>query len=393
MALKLARLETTAFMIREGVKGLLGRPRMEVPADLDDTLDNVLGAPPAPNSDEPDADAEHRARTEKKAALAEIYAAPLSVLNGPAGTGKTTLINALVSRPEIRAGRVLLLAPTGKARVQLQQKAVFEAQTIAQFLSRYDRYDSDTGKYLIAPDKPKPPRYNTVVIDESSMMTEEQLAAVLDALMIPDRLVLVGDPRQLPPIGPGRPFVDLITKLTAAQEVPRFPRVIPGYVELTELRRQQGEIRDDLKLAAWFSGDEIPPGFDEVWHQLRAGTPMDNLGAVSWDGRRPADVIDDALASELAISTEGSSAGFAMSYGGQRNEKGIAFPKGSGGAASHAEDWADFVADSRLCLGNSGDQPSPQAEIPPTCARPGAASPSPPHDSPPYRRRTDRLRR
>ena len=338
-ALKLARLETTAFLIREGTKELLRRPRKEAPADLDATLDDVLGAPPLPDSDDADDDAERRARAEKNAALAEIYAAPLSVLNGRAGTGKTTLIKALVSRPEIRRGRVLLLAPTGKARVQLQQKAGFEAQTIAQFLNRYDRYDGETNKYLIATGKPKPPRYNTVVIDESSMLTEEQLAAVLDALMFPDRLILVGDPRQLPPIGPGRPFVDLITKLTAAQEIPSFPRILPGYAELTELRRQQGEVRDDLKLAAWFAGDEIPPGFDEVWDELRAESPMNSLAAVRWNGRRPAEVIDTVLANELSISQEDSSAGFETSYGGQRSEKGIAFPKGGSGAASRAEDW------------------------------------------------------
>ncbi|MCU1495932.1 MAG: exonuclease, partial [Acidimicrobiaceae bacterium] len=336
-ALKLARLETTAFLIREGVKELLRRPRAEAPADLEATLDDVLSGPPTGGSD--DADAELRARAEKKAALAEIYAAPLSILNGRAGTGKTTLIRALVARPEIRMGRVLLLAPTGKARVQLQQKARFEAQTIAQFLSRYDRYDGDSGKYLIASGKPKPPRYNTVVIDESSMLTEEQFAAVLDALMIPDRLILVGDPRQLPPIGSGRPFVDLITRLITAQEVPSFPRILPGYAELTELRRQQGEVRDDLKLAAWFTGDEIPPGFDEVWDNLRAGSPMSNLAAVSWSGRRPAEVIDAVIADELSISAADSSAGFETSYGGQRSEKGVTFPKGSHGAAPRAEYW------------------------------------------------------
>jgi hypothetical protein len=336
-ALKLARFETVAFLIREGVKELLRRPRKEPPADLDVTLDNVLDASPEPSSR--DDETEHRAREEKKAALAEIYSSPLSVLNGRAGTGKTTLIRALVSRPEISRGRVLLLAPTGKARVQLQQKAKFEAQTIAQFLSRYDRYDGDTGKYLIGTSKPKPPRYNTVIIDESSMLTEEQLAAVLDALMFPDRLILVGDPRQLPPIGPGRPFVDLITWLIGERNIPGFPRVLPGYAELTELRRQRGEIRDDLKLAAWFAGDEIPPGFDEVWDELRAGTPMPSLAAVSWNGRRPPEVIDAVLASELGISDENPSADFEASYGGQRGGKGITFPKGSHGAAPHVEDW------------------------------------------------------
>jgi hypothetical protein len=178
-----------------------------------------------------------------------------------------------------------------------------------------------------------------VVIDECSMLTEDQLAAVLDALIAPDRLILVGDPRQLPPIGAGRPFVDLITKLTTTYDVPRYPRVASGYAELTELRRQRGEVRDDLKLAAWFSGDEIPQGFDEVWHQLRSEAPMRSLSAISWNGRRPDAVVDSILASELNFNTADPTAEFEISYGGQRNGEWVQFKKGPHGAASHAEDW------------------------------------------------------
>ncbi len=55
--------------------------------------------------------------------------------------------------------------------------------------------------------------YKTVVIDESSMLTEEQLASVLAAVKGVERLVLVGDDRQLPPIGAGRPFHDIVSHL------------------------------------------------------------------------------------------------------------------------------------------------------------------------------------
>ena len=64
---------------------------------------------------------EERARTEKAAILKELAESRLSVLIGGAGTGKTTLLALLCKSPQIRNGGVLLLAPTGKARVRMSQ--------------------------------------------------------------------------------------------------------------------------------------------------------------------------------------------------------------------------------------------------------------------------------
>ncbi|MEV1249502.1 AAA family ATPase [Nonomuraea sp. NPDC049750] len=328
-AYKLARLELVAHVIRSVVDGQFARPRQPVPKDLADALDRVL----AEYESETDPEAEERGRSEKKAALAELFSAPLSVLNGRAGTGKTTLIRALAAHEKIRSRGVLLLAPTGKARVQLQTKARHPAQTIAQFLTRHGRYRDDTRSYVLAPDKPKAQLYGTVVVDEASMLTEEQMAALLDALPIPDRLILVGDPRQLPPIGAGRPFADLIHRLAPPPGSVSFPRVAPGYTELTELRRQRGQVRDDLMLAAWFSGDPIPPGFDEVWERLRAGTPLETLAAVPWTASRALDVLDRTLAEEQSIADSKS---FEISYGGELNGPWVNFRKG---AAASCENW------------------------------------------------------
>lgn len=334
-AFKLARLETTARIIRQALETQLGRPRITPPEDLAGSLDQAL---PPMTDDDP---AELRARREKRAALAELFAAPLSVLNGRAGTGKTTLVKALVSREEVKAKGVLLLAPTGKARVQLQTKVGqgYEAQTLAQFLGKYQRYDAATGTYLTRSGRSRAPRVGTVVVDECSMLTEEQLASLLDALIPPDRLILIGDPRQFPPIGAGRPFVDLITRLTADADMPRFPRVADGYAELTELRRQQGEVRDDLMLATWFSGDEIPQGFDEVWQRLRTGQTMESLAAVPWGTARHSEVIDRVLAQELDVTGPDASGQFEMSYGGRYDGAWMKFPTGAGGAAEKSESW------------------------------------------------------
>ena len=145
------------------------------------------------------------ARLEKAAALKVLYASRISVLVGSAGVGKSTLIKALCRIDPVVDRGVLLLAPTGKARVRLEQASGMagRGQTVAQFLHSLQRYDGITGRYYINPDAPRSSSNKTVVIDECSMLTEEQLAALLDALKGVERLILVGDPRQLPPIGAG----------------------------------------------------------------------------------------------------------------------------------------------------------------------------------------------
>jgi ATP-dependent exoDNAse (exonuclease V) alpha subunit len=122
------------------------------------------------------------------------------VLIGAAGTGKTTLLKFLCHAAPVKQRGVLLLAPTGKARVRLQQATEVEARTLAQFL-RPHRYDETTQTYRVIGDVERSSSCKTVIVDEASMLTEDMLAALLDALSGVDRIVLVGDPSQLPPDG------------------------------------------------------------------------------------------------------------------------------------------------------------------------------------------------
>ncbi|KPC61306.1 AAA family ATPase [Streptomyces chattanoogensis] len=304
--------------IRAAVRRLRDSTPHAVPKDLEATLATVLGEPDGGAEDHA---AEIRARREKAAALKELYRSPLTVLNGPAGTGKTTLVKALARRPEITDGGLLLLAPTGKARVQLEQKADHPAHTLAQFLSRSQRYDGMHGRYLTTGEHSTRERFGTVVVDEASMLTEDMLAALLDALILPQRLILVGDPRQLPPIGAGRPFVDIERRARQDHAPARWPRVAPGWAELTMLRRQRGETgaREDLLLARWFSGDELMEGSDEVWAQLRRGDRLKHLRAVAWDGRSAAQVLDQVLSEEFEVTGGDAGLSFAYSYGATKN--------------------------------------------------------------------------
>ena len=292
-----------------------------------------------------------RARQEKAAALEELHRSRISVLMGPAGTGKSTLIKALCRIGPVIDGGVLLLAPTGKARVRLEQASGMagHGKTVAQFLHGLRRYDGSTGRYYINRDAPRSSANKTVVIDECSMLTEEQLAALLDALKGVDRLILVGDPRQLPPIGAGRPYVDIVEYLKPDNIDSMLPRVAPGYAELTVTMRQQAtgaEKRLDVLLADAFSGYPQDPGADEVWHSVSAGkTPFVKL--VRWNQPdQLQELLMDELIGELQLASEDDEVRFEASIGGVTSEydgqTNVFFNsryKNRPGASEKAEQW------------------------------------------------------
>ena len=244
-------------------------------------------------ADASDPETEELARFEKAKALEEIYRSRFSVLIGPAGTGKTSLLTALLSLPSVAAGGALLLAPTGKARVQMQRRANnAQAYTLAQFLLAFGRYDTLTGAYRVTDDANRERGFKTVVIDECSMLTEDQLAATLDAIETTavERLILVGDPRQLPPIGAGRPFVDIVRYLNDDHAI-ADSKAPAGYAELKIVRRQTeqsvaaGQLpaaRDDIILSRWFGGEAPDPGADEAWDRLANGKSI-GIRAVRWE--------------------------------------------------------------------------------------------------------------
>lgn len=145
----------------------------------------------------------------------EIFGQPLCVLAGEAGTGKTTVVSALIrgiERTEGEGTPFQLLAPTGKAAERLREKTSRrgETATVHSFLAKRGWLNDNMtfkrhgGKVEDA--------ISTYVIDESSMLSLELTAALFRAIDWNSvrRLILVGDPSQLPPIGRGRIFADVI---------------------------------------------------------------------------------------------------------------------------------------------------------------------------------------
>ena len=286
LAVQLKRYRTIGAVVRKQVLGRVSGQRHVVDRDWQALIDKEFG----PFSEEE----EHRARHEKAAAIKEMAESRFSVLAGPAGAGKTSVLGILCSQPEIRAQGVLLLAPTGKARVRMQELAgqgTDSAMTVAQFLYQHGRYDTWSGRYHLS-DRPRATGYGTVIVDEASMLTEDMLGALLDGLQGVKRLILVGDPAQLPPIGAGRPFVDILAKLRPDDCDNRFPRVAPGYAELTVERRQVGGERADLRLARWFSLTSPSAGEDDVF--FAGETEHETIRLVEWNN--PEDFQEKLLA-------------------------------------------------------------------------------------------------
>ncbi len=337
-ALQLDRLKEAGTTIRNAIKKRIRGKRLVVATDWRKLLDAHL-------PDEVSDELEERARTEKATALEELAAARLSVLIGPAGTGKTTLLSVLCSHPEVETGGVLLLAPTGKARVRMEQSArglKLKGYTIAQFLSPH-RYDGATGRYRLS-DKPTDAGARTVIIDEASMLTEEMLAALIQALKGVRRLILIGDPRQLPPIGAGRPFVDIVKHLAPEGVTQKFPRVGSGYAELTVRRRQAGNDREDLRLAEWFSGSPIEAGEDDVFDKVMGPDGHQRIRFVQWDTvDEMRSLLIDVLAKELPLAGGDDIAGFDATLGGVAGKNDMRFFKRrrgkDAGAAETSESW------------------------------------------------------
>lgn len=242
------------------------------------------------------------ARREKSAALEVLYKSGVSVLMGAAGTGKSTLLKALCSIESVKSKGILLLAPTGKARVRLEHTSGMASQgkTVAQFLNGLGRYDGNTGRYYVNEGAGRSAMHATIIIDECSMLTEEQLAALLDAVEGVDRLVLVGDPKQLPPIGAGRPYVDIVNFLKPENLESLRTRVASCFAELTVTMRQEAEegvVREDVLLAQAFSGRPLDAGADEIWQTVLSGQ-SNYVKLVRWN--KP-DQIQQLLLEELKV--------------------------------------------------------------------------------------------
>ena len=196
------------------------------------------------------------------------------IITGGPGTGKTTIIKALLVAAGVEPHRVALAAPTGRAAKRLAEATGREARTIHRLLefspadARFQRDEED------------PLDADLVVIDEASMVDLPLMEALVRAIPSHASLVLVGDVDQLPPVGPGSPLTDLI----ACRRVP--------VARLTTIFRQ-GAGSAIIDSAHLINRGEVP-------RVTKAGTPLQDFYFIEREA--PEDIratIEDLVARRI----------------------------------------------------------------------------------------------
>ena len=148
----------------------------------------------------------------------------LLIVTGGPGTGKTTVMSGILALFDAMKVKTQLAAPTGRAAKRLSDVTGREASTIHRLLEA--QFDETTGLMSFYHDEDEPLKIDAMIVDETSMVDLQLMMSLLRALKPGCRLILVGDPDQLPSVGAGNVFSDLI----------RSGRI--ATVRLTEIFRQ-----------------------------------------------------------------------------------------------------------------------------------------------------------
>jgi exodeoxyribonuclease V alpha subunit len=215
-------------------------------------------------------------------AVRHALAHKLSILTGGPGTGKTSILRALVDILKAKQVRVHLAAPTGRAAQRLTETTGGFASTIHRLL----KFDAAKGGFTI--NESSPLATDFLIVDETSMLDVRLAAALFAAVPSRAHLLLVGDIDQLPSVGAGNVLKDLI----AAGERDGIPIPI---TRLTVIYRQQGQSLIVTTAHAINAGDPRPP---PVAHDFAAVQAWSDLNFIA------AESAEDCLQKVLALCTE-----------------------------------------------------------------------------------------
>jgi len=228
------------------------------------TLIARAGAPPHIDHD-PGEEPRDDLTDEQWAAVRAAFGARISVLTGGPGVGKTKCTKEIVAEAEAANATIALCAPTGRAARRLEEATGHEAKTIHRLLEWMPGREP-----AFRPGKPLPAEL--VIVDESSMLNLRLAEVLLGGLAESTHVVFVGDADQLPPIGAGKPFEDLIASGAAP------------VVRLTQIFRQAA--RSMITTAAHEINHGRPPHLepgpdqDHDFFFIERGTPERTLETV-----------------------------------------------------------------------------------------------------------------
>ncbi len=181
---------------------------------------------------------------EQTQAIREAATSGLLLITGGPGTGKTTILRGILELLGQYQLRCLLAAPTGRAAKRLTEVTGEDASTIHRLLEA--GIDPATGKMFFARDAENPLKCDAVIVDEMSMVDVSLLYSLLQAIPTGKRLILVGDPDQLPPVGPGFPFGDMLRSgsLPTVRLTEIFRQAQKSLIVMNAHRVNQGEMPD-----------------------------------------------------------------------------------------------------------------------------------------------------
>lgn len=134
----------------------------------------------------------------------------VAVITGGPGTGKTTIINLIIKYIDSQSLDFYLAAPTGRAAKRMTETTGYEASTIQRLLHLTPGSADDLKGFSFEKNEDDPLEADVIIIDEMSMVDVQLFNALLKAISIGTRLVLVGDTNQLPSVGPGSVLKDVI---------------------------------------------------------------------------------------------------------------------------------------------------------------------------------------
>ena len=148
----------------------------------------------------------------QRQAVIESINSGLIIITGGPGTGKTTTINTIIKYFESEGESISLAAPTGRAAKRMSEATSYEAKTIHRLLEitpNISENSNNIGTHFER-NEDNPLEADVLIIDEVSMVDIFLMNALLKAVAIGTRLILVGDINQLPSVGPGTVLKDLI---------------------------------------------------------------------------------------------------------------------------------------------------------------------------------------
>ena len=194
----------------------------------------------------------------------------LTIITGGPGTGKTSIIRALVHFFTSCKKKCLLAAPTGRAAKRMTESCGVQAKTIHRMLEFSGDESDDDSKLIFKRDEENPLDADAVIIDEISMVDTHLMYHLLKAMPHQVQLILVGDKDQLPSVGAGNVLKDLITSK-------KFP-----VVTLSVIYRQENESLITLN-AHMINKGEMPElnNKNGDFFLINRNTPSDCIDAVA----------------------------------------------------------------------------------------------------------------